>query len=121
MQKILVDTNVLLRYLVDGDTLLEKIADKGVVWLVEEVVIELVFALQEHYGQSREKIFGCVVDLLMKPNCESNRTLLFNTLAVYRDQTNLSIVDAYLFALSEENKVELVTYDKKLKRKLIKQ
>jgi len=30
-------------------------------------------------------------------------------------------VDAYLFALSEENKVELVTYDKKLKRKLIKQ
>ena len=49
MQKILVDTNVLLRYLVDGDTLLEKIADKGVVWLVEEVVIELVFALQEHY------------------------------------------------------------------------
>ena len=104
MQKILVDTNVLLRYLVDGDTLLEKIADKGVVWLVEEVVIELVFALQEHYGQSREKIFGWVGDLL-----------------IYRDQTNLSIVDAYLFALSEENKVELVTYDKKLKRKLIKQ
>lgn len=120
MKKILVDTNVLLRYLVDGDGLLEQTATKGVVWLLDEIVIELVFALEEHYKQPRTKIFDWVVEILMKPNCESNRILLFSALAVYKDRKNLSIVDAYLAAFSKINKVEVVTYDRKLKRRMVK-
>jgi predicted nucleic-acid-binding protein len=118
MQKILVDTNVLLRYLVDGDKLLVETTQRGVVWLLDEVVIELVFALEKHYGQTREMIFDWVTRLLMKPGCDSNRSLLFNTLAIFRDQANLSIVDAYLHAFSHANGVELVTLDKKLKGKM---
>lgn len=109
MKKILVDTNILLRYLVDGDQLLERVALRGMVWLLDEIIIELVFALEQHYGQPREKVFKWVAELLMKPNCESNRSLLFATLAVYRDQSSLSIVDAYLLVFSQKNKVELVT------------
>jgi|SRR3990167_10519744 len=120
MGKILVDTNVLLRYLVDGDDLLEQTAKRGVVWLLDEIVVELVFALEVHYGQTRERIFEMVTDLLMKPNCESNRTLLFDALIVFKNQANLSIVDAYLFVFGVASKTEVVTLDGKLRRRVSK-
>lgn len=120
MPKILVDTNILLRFLIDGDLELERIARRGIVWLLDEIIIELVFAMENHYLESRDFIFNVVTEILMKPYSESNRTRMLNSLIFYKNNEGLSIVDAYLIAVSQENNVELVTYDKKLARKVSK-
>ncbi len=120
MPKILVDTNILLRHLIDGDKTLQEVAKKGRVWLLDEILIELVFALENHYHEPREVVFDLSVGLLLNPSIDTNRTLLFDALAVYRDRPNLSIVDAYLLVFSQANKVELVTLDRKLGRRVVK-
>lgn len=120
MQKTLVDTNLILRFLLDGDTLLPELAKKSIVWLPNEVIFETVHVLVRIYKLERADVFELVMDLLMKPNIDSDRILMFNTLACFKDNKSLSFIDCFLTNLSEREKVELVTYDEKLKKRLVR-
>lgn len=116
MRKILVDTNVILRCLLEGDDLLPSLAKESLVWLPNEVIFETAFTLLRVYKLGRADVFDLLTELLMKPNIESDRIMLFNALTMFRDNPKLGLVDSYLANLSETEKVELVTYDKKLAR-----
>lgn len=120
MKRVLVDTNLILRYLLDGDDLLPKLSKDNLIWLRNEVILETAFVMMSVYKMSRRDIFDLVTSLLMKPNADSERVILFDTFSMFRDTTSISLVDSFLFNLAKQEKIELITYDKKLAKKLVK-
>ena len=69
---IALDTNVLVRYLVDDDaeqaeasrTLLDALTPARPGFVCREVMVELVWVLKRTYGHSRERIAGVLEDLV---------------------------------------------------------
>ena len=120
MKKILIDTNLILRYVLDGDSFLPELAKSNLIWITNEVMIEVAYTLLSFYKVNRVQVFDLLTKLLMRPNIECKRVLLFNSLATFRDNPNLSLIDSFLINLSEVERVELATYDKKLARRAVR-
>lgn len=117
MKRILVDTNLILRYLLDGDDFLPKLAKENLIWLPNEVIFETIFTLISFYKLDRIEVFDLMCELLMKPNIDSERVVIISVLAIFRDNKNLSLIDSFLTNLANTKKIDLVTYDKALTKK----
>lgn len=118
MKKVLVDTNLVLRYLLEGDDFLPRLAKNNLVWLPNEVIFETIFTLITFYKLDRITVFDLIYELLMNPNIVSERVIMINTLVTFKDTKSLSLVDSYLANLADTEKISLVTYDRKLARKV---
>ena len=115
---VLVDTNIILRYLLDDNNELSKkaieIIDNNKVFIPTEVIVEVSYVLKKVYNVEKDSIFEVVKLLLDMENInfENKETieLAFETYS----QRNLDIVDCMLFAYSRNEKYEVKTFDKKL-------
>jgi predicted nucleic-acid-binding protein len=121
MQKI--DTNILLRYVLnDHDELspnAKKIIEQHIVEVPTEVLCEAVYVLTGHYGIDRQ-----TASAELKRFFEQTQCVLAHQEAVlqgleYFGKSSFDIVDCILAGYAEIEKDEIHTFDKKL-QKLIK-
>ena len=120
---IVIDTNIILRYLLEDNEELSKkaieIIDNNQIFIPTEVIVETSYVLKKVYQEKKDKIYK-VIQLLLEMenvNFENKETieLAFKTYA----EKNLDIVDCMLYAYAKNEKYEVKTFDNKL-AKLIK-
>ncbi len=125
MEKSLVDTNVILRYLLQDDevlfqeasAILEKVrAGQEKIILLESVLTECVYVLLKVYKIKRSAIAKSLIALLhYKGIANPDKADLISSIDIF-SKTNLSFVDCILCARSTNNNMHLHTFDKELAR-----
>ncbi len=119
----LIDTNVILKYLLKDNeelyTKAEKVFNevmegKAKVIILESVVAELVYVLQRLYKVSRKEVSEVLRELIELRSVKvHNKGKVLKALEIFSTK-NLDFVDCLLCAYGEENK--LITFDKGLSR-----
>lgn len=125
MKKCLVDTNVLLRFLLKDDPKLYQQAKnyflqakegKISLILLPWVIFEIDYVLQGVYLLSKKERFGILSTLVKSPDLEiEERGLLIETIEKYK-KTNVDLFDIYLFEKARELKAELISFDMDFKK-----
>lgn len=116
----LVDTNLIIRFLIKDDPYqfeaakkLFSSSDQDLI-LPDLILAEVVWTLHSVYKLTKQEIVEKLLKLLELKNLIANFHLLINSLLIYRDH-NISFVDAYLTAFCEEEKLEgIYSFDKDL-------
>ena len=118
------DTNVILRWTLEGDTPAAKLAERLLlgdesVHVADVAIMEAVFVMEKGYGLSRAVVAGHVRSLMSISNINCNRTLFSTALDWYEQLPKLSIVDCCLAEYASLNNAEpLYTFDRKLANQL---
>ena len=120
---VTVDTNVILRYLLQDDEKLCKkaceIIDNNVIFVPNEVIIEACYVLRKLYNVEKEVIFTLIMELMAQDDIKfSNRTVIYEAFKLYA-KNNLDIVDCMLYAYKIVENQEIKTFDKKLEKMLL--
>lgn len=120
---IIVDTNIILRYLlndnVELNTKATEIIDNNDVYIPTEVIIEASYVLKKVYNVEKEKIYEAIEELLKLDNIHfQNDDTIKLAFKTYSEE-NFDIVDCMLFAYNKNENYDIKTLDKKLE-KLIK-
>jgi predicted nucleic-acid-binding protein len=125
MERSLVDTNVILRYLLQDDAalfkkasaILEKVkTGERKVIILESVLTECVYVLLKVYRISRPTIADTLRTLFhYKGIVNPDKLDLIDSIGIF-SQTNLSFVDCILCAKSKNNAMPLYTFDEGLAR-----
>ncbi len=115
---VIVDTNIILRYLLNDDEKLNKkareIIDNNDTLITNEVIIETCYVLTKLYKVETEIIYTLVIELMAQNNIFFvDRALIYETFKVY-SKTNIDLVDCILYAYGKIEGQEVKTFDKKL-------
>ncbi|MCL2757600.1 MAG: PIN domain-containing protein [Coriobacteriia bacterium] len=116
----LVDTNVILRYVLGDDKDLspkarEIIQTKDVEVSVE-VIAEVVYVLQSVYKVPRDAISESLAIFLTESGIHAiQEPLILEALGLY-EESNISFIDCLLAAYTVVHKAEVYTFDRKLQR-----
>ena len=112
------DTNVVLRYLLDDipeQTLKAKAVITGSASYVTDVVAtETIFVLERVIGLDRSDILKLVKTFLSLPNLIYNDYFLDQTIDLYGAKNSLSFVDCYAATETKMYGNSLITFDKEL-------
>ncbi|HVW22936.1 MAG TPA: PIN domain-containing protein [Candidatus Saccharimonadales bacterium] len=112
------DTNVVLRYLLDDvpeqTPKAAAIIDNSASYVTDVVVTEVVFVLERVIGLERTDISRLIQAFLSLPNLIYNDYLLDGVLELYLQQPLLSFVDCYAAIEAKLYANRLVTFDKQL-------
>lgn len=118
----LLDTNLIIRFLIKDDPTQFEAAQKLFSSLDENLILtdlvlaEAIWTLHSVYKLTKQEIIEKLLKLLELKNLTANFHLLVNSLLIYRD-FNISFIDAYLIAFCEQNKLEgIYSFDKDLDR-----
>ncbi len=127
---IVVDANYFLRALVrpvttqdqtmmaTAITLFQRIADdRDVFTTTDAVIAEVVFALQRHYGLTRNEVTTRLMPIIGLHGCKlPTKHLCIRALKMWQEQSNISFVDAICAIQADEPGRSLATFDQKLGR-----
>ena len=120
MAKIMFDTNMILRYLLDDNPIMyeksKQLLKQGNVWVTLEVIAEAVYVLRKVYSLERQTVSDKVRDFAELVKCKENDVLKLD-IDTYAAQ-NLDFVDCVLYAYNKVDGFEIATFDKKLLRLL---
>jgi predicted nucleic-acid-binding protein len=129
MAKRLIDTNVILRYLLKDDPdlfarssqCLEKVrTGEQEAIILESVLVECVYVLLKIYNVERETIAERLTGLLSyRGIANSDKKVLFQALVFFK-QTRLSMVDCLLWARAVNEGLEIMTFEDALGRRVRK-
>lgn len=115
-----VDTNILLRFIIDDNKELADIAENILksdeCHLLPEVIPEIIYVLRSVYKYQREDIAQAIQRLL--PLVVVKEQLLTNLALTYFAQFKLDYVDCILLARNKLYGREVATFDKELEQKL---
>lgn len=119
---IIVDTNIILRYLLnDNDELNKKsieIIDNNPIFIPTEVIVEVSYVLKKVYNVEKEKISEAIKLLLNMEGVQfQNKETIDLAFKIYAEK-NFDIVDCMLYAYHMNEKYDIKTFDKKLKNLL---
>lgn len=124
MKKFVLDTNALLRFLLNDipaqknevrKLLVEARNGKILLSIPSIVIFEINFVLTTHYHQTKDEIIEKLESLVALPYLDiQSKTIFGITIDLYK-RTSVSFVDCFLFAEAENQEAELFTFDKKLK------
>ena len=114
----MIDTNVLLDWLLDRDArrtaIVERLfADSRELHIPDMVIIELTFALENGYQLPRDIVVSNVTKVLDEPLFNCNRTMLQRALVEYDKHPSLSFVDCCLMHYASIQRVPVWTFDKR--------
>jgi len=123
LKSILVDANVILRYLLGDDKEFfeksEEIFNKALsgeveIYIKEVVIAEVVYVLEKFYNIDRQEIAEVLKNLLLLRGIKTeNKVYVLRAFDIYADK-KLDFVDCILCAMSED--YEILTFDKKLNK-----
>ncbi len=120
---VIVDANVVLRYLLEDDDksfkkakefFEEVFSGKKTAYLLQSVIAEIVYVLKGIYKVEREEISDILIELLKRKNIKTeDKNIVIDALKIYADK-NLDFVDCLICAY--KNNFEILTFDKKLNK-----
>lgn len=117
---VVLDTNIILRYLLNDNEQMadeaEKIIKENVALVTIEIIAEVVYVLKRVYSIERGVIKSSLFDFLSEVQSNEMEVIKFG-LTVYGEK-NLDFVDCILYSYHKINGYEIKTFDKKLKRLL---
>lgn len=117
---VMVDANVILRYILNNDEILsekaEKIIHNNQVFVTIEVIAEVVYVLQKVYLVDKSDIKEAVTELLLEVESK-DKDIIICAVDVYANH-NLDFVDCVLYSYKKINGYEIKTFDKKLNKLL---
>lgn len=125
MKLIIIDTNILLRYLRNDHPILsikaKKIFEKAYknsinIYLDEIVLAETIWVLSSHYETPKSLIVSKLLeqlyfDWIINPR----KKLMIKALGLF-GKTNLSYIDCWVFIVNQSLKASLETFDNDLKK-----
>ena len=119
MSKNIIDTNLVIRFLVNDDQqkvarverLLKNKDQKNI--LLDTVIAEIIWVLNSYYDLDKKEIVIKMKALIHVESVECNAFLINRALTLWTDNT-ISYIDAYLAAVAELGNMPLYSYDKKL-------
>jgi predicted nucleic-acid-binding protein len=127
MKTILVDTNIILRFLLRDDEHLFKIANsifksaesgKTKIYIDELVAAETVWALTSFYKQGKKDVCNLLLKLVTKNWLVNPRkNLIIESLRLCA-VSNLSYIDSWIAVFSAAKKIKLETFDKGLSKQV---
>ena len=125
MKRLILDTNVLVRFLVQDDakqaaaaTKLINDAQSGAYELVLDrmVIAELVFVLMLHYKRARVDVANTVLAIVRSPYVRVEQEAeLVDSLLRFRDH-GVDIVDAWLAAIGARSGTGVASFDRDLNK-----
>lgn len=125
MVSYLIDTNVLLRFLlgdvkdqaeVAKDLFIKARRGEATITIPLLVYVETVFALIKLYRFPKNKVIEILTDIIDLPFIQiENRDLMREALIYYRDSP-VGFVDALVAVQAKQKGMTLITFDKKLKK-----
>jgi predicted nucleic-acid-binding protein len=114
---IVLDTNYILRYLLDDNHEMHLVA-KNVIHsnaclVLNEVISEVIYVLRGVYETPKARIVNSLSNFIKMENLSmhEHKDVLLDSLKIYESK-NLDFVDCYLCTLSD--KYEVKSFDKKL-------
>ena len=115
---VIIDANVILRYLLnDVEDLAIKskhIIEKLHVFIPNEIVAEVVYVLQKFYEVPRNKISLRLIELVKFENIDlPNKAIIIKALDIYKSK-KIDFVDCILCAYNKVETIEIKTFDKEL-------
>ena len=115
---IIVDTNIILRYLLQDSEELSKMAveimDNNEIFIPTEVIVEASYVLKKVYNVEKEMIYQAIKLLLNMDDIRfQNRETIELAFKIYSEK-NFDIVDCMLFAYKKIENYDIKTFDKKL-------
>lgn len=113
---IRLDTNYIIRYLINDDEKMAEIAENiilnSITYISNEVLAEVIYVLSGVYSIPKKDICEMLIQLISFENIQvENKSILIDTLNFFNDKS-LDFVDCLLCRYSEED--EIKTFDKKL-------
>ncbi|KKU92012.1 MAG: hypothetical protein UY21_C0007G0031 [Microgenomates group bacterium GW2011_GWA1_48_10] len=125
MAKILLDTNIILRYLRNDDAFLSPkakkffdLAQNGQLELyIDEIVIAEVIWVNKSVYKARPLVTLKTIQDLLSFNWIKNprKQIILSALSLAISNPSLNYVDCWLYCLSKEENLPLQTFDQKLK------
>ena len=116
MPKILIDTNLIIRFLVNDDSdkasMVKKVLqeDKNTKILLDTVVAEIVWVLSSYYEQDKLSIIDKIRALIHVKTISCNKILLDRSLAIW-ENNNISFIDSYICATAQLKNLKIYSYD----------
>jgi len=115
---LLVDANVILRFLLNDDAEMAEQAKKVVsgqkITLRYEVIAEIVYVLQKIYGLPREEISTVLTQFISLENVETEHTEVLTEAFRVFAKKNLDFVDCLLYAFNSIKNYSVFSFDKGL-------
>lgn len=118
-EKILLDTNALLRYILNDNEEMSRIASElidGTVYTLPEVLAEVAYVLAKVYKANRADIATFLSAIVNDVDVEPAH-VVEKAIEVYRDN-NLDFVDCMLVAYNKIEGTKVFTFDKKMNKLL---
>ena len=119
MNNILVDTNVLLRYLLDDEESMALIAEQvinGGAWATPEVLAEITYVLESVYELPRAEIHAALC--VISNNVELRPASICNVAIKEYGETNLDFVDCIIVAYAKASNERIFSFDKGINKRL---
>jgi predicted nucleic-acid-binding protein len=123
MREYVVDTNILLRFLLrdveeqyqKAEKLLQDASHKKIKLFIPQIVIfEVEFALRKFYDFNKMDVIERLESLLSTGYSRvETKDIFLRSLRIYKNK-NISFVDCFLKAYSELKGAKLLTFDKKI-------
>ena len=117
---ILIDTNILLRYLLQDHPLLSPkareiflLAQKGkhLIYIDEVVIAETISILRTYYKSAKKLVVEKISKLLYFPwIVNSRKNLISEALNLFFESPKLSYIDYWLFVLSQEKSMLVLVF-----------
>ena len=119
--KILLDTNAILRFLLDDlhdqHEVIKRAIEESDCILILPVVQEAVYVLEGYYNVPRDRIVQSFTDLKDAVMIEDEDVCL-KTFEYYTEQPKLDFADCILCGYHSVRKIDVLTFDRKLRKKM---
>jgi len=124
-KKFLLDTNVLLRHILNDNKILSSQASKyfqqaesnqAILQITPLSLAELIWVLKSVYSQPVNRIYDPLVKILSHKNIEVEHKDLVVKALLLAKKHNIAFIDAINFLTAKQEKFMLITFDKKLAR-----
>lgn len=120
MSKRILDTNFVLRYLLKDVPDMFEIACNNIMYgdcsVYPEIIAEAVYVLKSVYKVERVEISNAIISLLDEVICEKKEVVVKGLLLFA--ETTLDFVDCLLIAYNKCYGYEILTFDKRMMKKL---
>ncbi|OGE31166.1 hypothetical protein A3C59_04130 [Candidatus Daviesbacteria bacterium RIFCSPHIGHO2_02_FULL_36_13] len=120
MSKNLLDTNLIIRFLVNDDPEKVNKVEKLLVnksntnILLDTIVAEIIWVLSSYYSLKKSEVIEKIRALIHLDTIDCNAVLINKTLSIW-EENNISYIDSYLVAVAKLGNITLFSYDNKLK------
>ena len=119
MNRILIDTNVILRYLLDDVEDMALIAEQmieGGAWTTPEILAEMTYVLESVYGVPRKDICAALNTVFIQVEVRPYEVVR-QAIREY-EETELDFVDCMIAAYSKVENQRVFTFDAGINRRL---